>query len=219
MASRIRADRAQVELDGQRSTRFNETHQKILDAARHAFATHGYARANTAAIASAAGVTERTLFRHFATKPALFQEAAIAPFHHHIDSYVTRLREHTPSSLEPHVAARQFYSELFDLFERDRGLVIALASAREFEDPGGTQFPGLASELADQLSGLENVMSAEASARGYALDPAILARVMFGLALAVSVHGDWIFGPTAKPDRELLLDQLAAFTNHGMAGH
>ena len=205
-------------VDTRRSPRFTETHERVLDAARNAFASHGYARANTAEIALAAGVTERTLFRHFPTKPSLFQEAVVVPFHDYIADHVARWREHTPGSLEPHEAVRQFYSELFDLFERHRGLVIALASAREFEDPAGTVFPGLARELAEQLAGLDTVMKAEGRARGYALDPAIAARMMFALALALTVHGEWIFGPTAGLSRDFLLDQLTAFTKHGMAG-
>jgi TetR/AcrR family transcriptional regulator len=45
----------------------------ILDAATQVFGAKGYKAARTADIASAAGVTERTLFRYFPTKEALYQ--------------------------------------------------------------------------------------------------------------------------------------------------
>src|SRR4051812_28789744 len=59
------------------STRFKEPRSKreaaILQAATRVFGTKGYKAARTADIAAAAGVTERTLFRYFATKEALYQ--------------------------------------------------------------------------------------------------------------------------------------------------
>ena len=47
-------------------------HEKILKAAFEVFATNGYARTTTRALAEAAGITEVTLFRHFGSKEALF---------------------------------------------------------------------------------------------------------------------------------------------------
>lgn len=52
--------------------RTEETRTRILEAAALVFAEKGYARATTRAIASAAGVNEVTLFRHFGNKRNLF---------------------------------------------------------------------------------------------------------------------------------------------------
>jgi AcrR family transcriptional regulator len=52
--------------------RAEETRTRILEAAAMTFADKGYARATTRAIASAAGVNEVTLFRHFGNKRNLF---------------------------------------------------------------------------------------------------------------------------------------------------
>ena len=49
---------------------------RILEAARDVFATHGSVGATTRRIAEAAGVNEVTLFRHFGSKEALLEEAA-----------------------------------------------------------------------------------------------------------------------------------------------
>jgi len=45
----------------------------ILRAAEKLFAANGFAESSTASIAKAAGVTERTLFKHFPTKQLLFR--------------------------------------------------------------------------------------------------------------------------------------------------
>jgi AcrR family transcriptional regulator len=60
----------------------DDTRQRILEAAAQVFAEKGYARATTRALASAAGVNEVTLFRHFGSKQRLFSaivEAYAAP--------------------------------------------------------------------------------------------------------------------------------------------
>ncbi len=49
-----------------------ETQRRILAAALELFAARGYAATTTAAIAKLAGVAEKTLFAHFATKDRLF---------------------------------------------------------------------------------------------------------------------------------------------------
>lgn len=52
---------------------YNETAQRILEAAARVFSERGYAGTTTRALAAAAGVNEVTLFRHFGTKQGLFQ--------------------------------------------------------------------------------------------------------------------------------------------------
>ena len=49
--------------------------RQLLDVAIHVFAAHGYAGASTQAIASAAGISEPALYRHFPSKRALFLAA------------------------------------------------------------------------------------------------------------------------------------------------
>lgn len=46
--------------------------EQLLDCAADLFAKHGYARATTAELARAAGVTEPIIYRHFASKRDLF---------------------------------------------------------------------------------------------------------------------------------------------------
>jgi AcrR family transcriptional regulator len=53
------------------STPYSDTRQRILQAAARIFAEQGYTGATTRAIATAAGVNEVTLFRHFGDKKNL----------------------------------------------------------------------------------------------------------------------------------------------------
>jgi AcrR family transcriptional regulator len=55
-----------------------ETQRKILAAALELFAERGFAATTTAAIAKQAGVAEKTIFAHFATKDRLF-DATLNP--------------------------------------------------------------------------------------------------------------------------------------------
>ncbi len=58
--------------DPKRASPCNETQRRIVQAALDLFAEHGFTGATTDAIARRAGVTEKTLFRHFGTKKQLF---------------------------------------------------------------------------------------------------------------------------------------------------
>ena len=58
--------------DGAERRSPEETRAVILEAARDVFTQQGYARATTRRIASAAGISEVTLFRHFGSKHNLF---------------------------------------------------------------------------------------------------------------------------------------------------
>ena len=56
-----------------------ERRQQIAAAARGVFAVHGLAGAKTRQIADAANVTETILYRHFASKDEIFEQAILVP--------------------------------------------------------------------------------------------------------------------------------------------
>ncbi|MFE0632676.1 TetR/AcrR family transcriptional regulator [Streptomyces sp. NPDC058864] len=60
-------------------SRYDRTHEILRTAALELFAAQGYDSTTTAAVAERAGVSEMTLFRHFATKEALLLEDAFDP--------------------------------------------------------------------------------------------------------------------------------------------
>jgi len=51
---------------------YEKRHQGILDAAMRLFSANGYAATTTVSIAREAGVTEKTMYRHFENKEVLF---------------------------------------------------------------------------------------------------------------------------------------------------
>ncbi len=57
---------------------YEKRHQGILKAAMRLFNANGYAATTTASIARAAGVTEKTMYRHFQIKQALFTECVLS---------------------------------------------------------------------------------------------------------------------------------------------
>lgn len=193
-----------------------DTRGRILHAAQDVFGRFGYAGGRTLEIATGAGVTERTLFRHFPTKVELFIAAVVEPFHDYIKAFVDdwRIREHGVRTAWDE--AYRFYDGLFELLETHRGLVVALVAAREHEDPSRTHFPALDSELADLLTSAEPTLETEAAAREFAGHPALNVRFMFGLAITACVHGDWIFPQDRRPSREELLRETTAFTLRGL---
>lgn len=65
------------------------THEKIIAAARELFERNGFSAATTKEIADHAGVSEVTLFRHFSTKRALFEETLHDCMHpYKVDEYL-----------------------------------------------------------------------------------------------------------------------------------
>ncbi len=59
----------------------NNTHEKIITAAKELFEKKGFAAATTKEIAQLAGVSEVTLFRHFETKRKLFEQTVHSCIH------------------------------------------------------------------------------------------------------------------------------------------
>lgn len=58
--------------DAPRHGRSEMTRNRILEAALHSFAKHGYDKTSTEAVAKAAGVSQGIIFHHFGTKEGLF---------------------------------------------------------------------------------------------------------------------------------------------------
>ena len=66
-----------VEKTKEKLVEYEKRHQAVLNAAMRLFNAKGYAATTTASIAKEAGVTEKTMYRHFKNKEVLF-EACIA---------------------------------------------------------------------------------------------------------------------------------------------
>ncbi|NJR68249.1 MAG: TetR/AcrR family transcriptional regulator [Synechococcales cyanobacterium CRU_2_2] len=70
-----------------------ETKTRILKAAQHLFARHGYDGTTTRDLAQAAGVAEGTLFRHFSNKKSILVELATEGWVELLTDLLTELSE------------------------------------------------------------------------------------------------------------------------------
>jgi AcrR family transcriptional regulator len=101
-----------------------EVRELLLDAAAQVFATKGLDGATTAEIALNAGVSESTLFRHFATKADLFTAAAVEPFQAFMDDFAEIWSRHQRGE-DPDLM-REFVTDLYDHLSERRDVVRAL---------------------------------------------------------------------------------------------
>lgn len=128
--------------------RTDKKRKNIIDAAMKEFQEHGFRGAKTTRIASAAGVSSRTLYNHFDSKEALFQElseamikskAAIAsvPFDPARDlktQFEDMLTRYVATLTEPETIAttRMVTAEMLIDLDRSRAYVAEMA---KFQNP------------------------------------------------------------------------------------
>jgi AcrR family transcriptional regulator len=188
---------------------------KLLEAARYCFGQSGYRGTTTKDIADAAGLAEKTLFRHFPTKALLFRDAVVAPFSSFVADYIQTWRERPRGSRPAEVSVREFYAGAMAVFEEHGRLMIALIAAQTFGSGDAELGKELREALGGMLTGLDDI-GAWVSTHGLVLDPAITPRLMFGMVAAAGIHSDWLFGLDGPPDRDRVIDELTGLTVHGM---
>ncbi|MGH2669006.1 MAG: TetR/AcrR family transcriptional regulator [bacterium] len=196
----------------------DQVRQLLLDAARAAFATNGYAGTSTREISERAGVSEALLFRHFGTKAQLFQRAIFDPFNEFVNSYLEDWREHLAPSLEPaEVPSRNYVAGLYDLLREHRELVMALVAAHAYEV--GVAENGEQAMLSGVLDRLQDVVEAEVARRGFTgVDIPVAIRLTFGMVMAMSVLDEWLFTPDRhRPSRDRIVNEMVGFMVHGLA--
>ena len=191
--------------------------RKLLDAATGLFAQRGYRGTTTRDIAAAAGITERTLFRHVPSKAVLFREAVIGPVDEFVRAFTAGWNDRPRGSRDSEVEVREFYTNLLVVIDQERSLLLALLAALAYEDHDG-DFPDLQLTFAPMLDALAEILAVESSLRDWTLEPRIAVRLIVGMALSVTIHRDWLFAGGTPPERELLVDQLTRFTVHGLSG-
>src|SRR5438067_153232 len=98
-------------LDG-RSTARVHNRARLLQAAGALFAQRGYRGTTTRDVAEAAGITERTLFRHVPTKAALFRDAVILPLEAFVGDFAQSWQRRPRGSRDTAVEVAEFYDSL-----------------------------------------------------------------------------------------------------------
>lgn len=139
----------------------------ITDAAYEEFAKTGLAGTSVRTIAQRAGVTESAVFRHFPTKPALFEAAAVTPVVSFIRDYAASIA--TTADEEPFDVTLRFISGLYDIFDANDRILISLASVAAGDAGDAAQEPGFAPPLEQCVDALfsgvsEYIVLSESSA-------------------------------------------------------
>jgi AcrR family transcriptional regulator len=191
----------------------------LLESARSAFATKGYAGTSTREIAEGAGVSEALLFRHFGTKAQLFQRAVFDPVSEFVNRFLDDWRQPLPPSVldPPEVPSRNFVAGLYDLLREHRELVMALMAAQAYE--AGLAGDAKQAMLSSALDRLQEVVEAEVTSRGFAgLDIPVTIRLTFGMVMAMALLDEWLFPPNRRhPSRERIVTEMVGFMVHGLA--
>jgi len=192
----------------------------LLDSARRLFAAKGYAGASTREIASAAGVNETLIFRHFGSKVGLFSAAVVEPFRTLIDAFVDDWEAtyvHNSMSTDDLVEAWIF--ALHAMLREHRELVAALISASSIDDDSDLDGAPLRHAFVRPMERMERFTRREFTGRGLTANPTVAVRAAFGMVLSMAVLDDWFFsGLDRPPSPQRIAREMTSLMTHGISG-
>jgi AcrR family transcriptional regulator len=188
-----------------------EVRSRLIEAARDVFAERGYAGASTREIATRAEVTEVLLFRHFGSKAGLFEHAVLDPFDQFVNAWASHWSRRGPRGEPVEELARDYIELLYDFFDENRQLVVALLAAKAHHPP-------TAARLDELFQRLESTVREGSAQYGFpGGDPAITVRLTFGLVMSSVLHADLLFPTGSPPTRDELVDELTRYMWQGLA--
>ena len=179
----------------------DEVRRCILDAAASLFAELGFDGTTTRQIASAAGVAEPLVFRHFGSKAGLLEAVIVEPLSAFVEQFADRWEHEMRTSRKLEARVRDFVAQLYDLLAANRDVVVNLLLAGDSTNGG--------EGLAAPLERLFDTMCDVARFAGYPGDPAMNVRLTFGQVVAVVVFDRWLWRG-GQPSRDEIIDALTA---------
>lgn len=197
----------------------------LLDTARQRFAAHGYAGVSTRTIAADAATSETLIFTYFGNKAGLFEAAVLEPFSDFVQEFVDRFEpgpddpqpvNPQPGSLEEET--RFYVAGMYDLFRRQRKLVLALVAANAFDQDA---LEGkITATFARLLDPIEEFVSHEVDRQGWrGFDVPTIVRAMLGMIVSMAVLDDLFYEESHdRPTERLLVDQLTNLLVGGYQG-
>lgn len=192
----------------------------LLDTARQRFAAHGYAGVSTRTIAADAATSETLIFTYFGNKAGLFEAAVLEPFSDFVQEFVDRF-EPGPDDVQPgrlEEETRFYVSGMYDLFRRQRKLVLALVAADAFDQDA---LEGkITATFARLLAPIEEFVSHEVERREWrGFDVPTIVRAMLGMIVSMAVLDDLFYEePHDRPTERLLVEQLTNLLVGGYHG-
>jgi AcrR family transcriptional regulator len=192
-----------------------EPRRLLLEAARDLFSSQGYSGTSTREIAEQAGVSETLMFRYFGSKVGLFREALVTPFVEFVEDFNAKWQAGSNDELDEEELSRRFIGDLFDLFRKNRGLVVMLWAA---DAQSGSELAeaGVFHEINEELRVLVEIGTAEAVRRqGKALGRQDLAtRSTLAMTAGMAVFGESFYGKK-QPSRKDIVEELTQAVLHG----
>ena len=174
---------------GRRSRRSSaEVRERLIDAARRAFAERGFSGATTREIAESASTSEAVLFRQFGSKAALFAASVMQPFSSFVGRFAAKWTTMTADH-SAHLPTRELFSELFESFQDQRDILLALMTVHRHEPDIHVE-----ADLSIILDQVERLARREFEIAGW--DPTNIAvdvRVGFGMLLGTSMFREWLY--------------------------
>jgi len=161
------------------------------------------------------GVSETLMFRYFGSKVGLFREALVAPFVEFVEDFNAKWQSGSNAELDEEELSRRFIGDLFDLFRKNRGLVVMLWAA---DAQSGSELAeaGVFDEINDELRVLVEIGTAEAVRRqGKALGRQDLTtRSTLAMTAGMAVFGESFYG-LRQPSRKDIVEELKQAVLHG----
>jgi AcrR family transcriptional regulator len=191
----------------------DELRRILLDVSRDLFDQQGFQATTTAEISRKAGVSERVLFNHFASKGALFNAAVIAPFVELLTDYVDEWVQDT-SGATPDERLDRLVNGLYGLAREHRTALLTALSEQQ-RDPGAND---LLDQLARALQRLQLITPGDAYRDRYrGLDMPALAADVVGMIFGVALLDDLVFpSRSRRPSRQRLTDEMRKLLLDGM---
>jgi AcrR family transcriptional regulator len=199
------------------STAYGTGRDRLLVSARAVFAEKGFRGATTRDIAKRAELTEPMVFRYFGSKAALFEEAAVEPVVAFMDGYVEEWGAREHGSTDAVREVRDFTSRLLDVLDADRELLVAIMAAGQFDPALEPAADRLQEAFGRIIEMFEGMIETEFTIRELETpDRPAFARVLLGLVVAFSLHGDWLQIGTGGVSQDRMLDEAARMTVFGV---
>ena len=187
----------------------------LLGAARELFTSQGFSGTTTREIAERAGVSEVMLFRYFGSKVGIFREALVVPFIEFVEDFNAKWHAGGTHDLDAETMSRRFIQDLYDLFRRNRGIVVMLWAA---DAQGGSDLAeaGVFDEVNDELRVLVEIGTAEAQRRHGRTRKRqdLVTRCTLAMVAGMAVFGKSFYGKEV-PSRKEIVDELNQAVMYG----
>jgi AcrR family transcriptional regulator len=188
-----------------------ERRQEILVAAQSVFTASGLGGARTSQIAEAAGVAESMLYKHFASKRALFDAAVTKP----VAEFVQSVADGADGLLDRDgPGSENFYRSFLETMTE----VLPLLGVALFSDAEqGRRFYN--ASIVPLFDRYEDKVRRSLAAEGGRVDAGFLSRAVIGIMFLLALDATYRDGSTLlDADRAVLADEVRSFVYGGLSG-